>query len=70
MNEKFSLGDLMKLELHNYVEICAEIVDRAQKELIVEKVGLHPCISSWVSQGYWALVLVRSLVHRRRPLHS
>jgi hypothetical protein len=38
MDDKFSLGDLMKLGLHHYVDICAEIVDRAQKELIVEKV--------------------------------
>jgi len=25
------------LELHNYVDACSEIVDRAQKELIIEK---------------------------------
>lgn len=39
MDDKFSLGDLMKLGLHNFADICTEIVDRAQKELIVEKVG-------------------------------
>jgi dynein heavy chain len=28
MDEKFSLGDLLALELHNYVDACSEIVDR------------------------------------------
>lgn len=37
MDEKFSLGNLLELELHNYVDACSEIVDRAQKELIIEK---------------------------------
>lgn len=37
MDEKFSLGDLLALELHNYVDACSEIVDRAQKELNIEK---------------------------------
>jgi len=27
----------LALELHNYVDACSEIVDRAQKELIIEK---------------------------------
>ena len=39
VDDKFSLGDLMALGLHGYVDACTEIVDRAQKELIVEKVG-------------------------------
>lgn len=37
MDEKFCLGDLLDLELHSYVDACSEIVDRAQKELIIEK---------------------------------
>lgn len=37
MDEKFSLGNLLELELHNFVDACSEIVDRAQKELIIEK---------------------------------
>ena len=31
------LGDLLAMELHLYAEACAEIVDRAHKELIIEK---------------------------------
>lgn len=30
-DDKFSLGDLLELGLHNYVDDCSEIVDRAQK---------------------------------------
>ncbi|PNW78281.1 hypothetical protein CHLRE_09g403800v5 [Chlamydomonas reinhardtii] len=37
MDDKFCLGDLLALELHNYVDACSEIVDRAQKELNIEK---------------------------------
>ncbi len=37
MDDKFALGDLLALELHNYVDACSEIVDRAQKELNIEK---------------------------------
>eukprot|EP00882_Tetradesmus_deserticola_P009731 GHRQ01010278.1.p1 GENE.GHRQ01010278.1~~GHRQ01010278.1.p1 ORF type:complete len:796 (+),score=404.80 GHRQ01010278.1:482-2869(+) len=37
MDEKFCLGDLLALELHNFVDACSEIVDRAQKELNIEK---------------------------------
>jgi hypothetical protein len=28
MDERFCLGDLLALELHNYVDACSEIVDR------------------------------------------
>ena len=41
MDASFALGDLLKLELHNYVDACAGIVDRAQKELIIEKALAH-----------------------------
>ncbi|GBF97683.1 flagellar outer dynein arm heavy chain beta [Raphidocelis subcapitata] len=37
MDARFALGDLLALELHNYVDACSEIVDRAQKELNIEK---------------------------------
>ena len=33
-DDKFSLGDLLALGLHNYVDDCSEIVDRAQKVCI------------------------------------
>jgi len=38
MDGNFKLGDLLKLGLHTCVDACTEIVDRAQKELLVEKV--------------------------------
>ena len=37
VDARFCLGDLIALELHNYVDACSEIVDRAQKELAIEK---------------------------------
>eukprot|EP00955_Chlamydomonas_euryale_P098700 365162-Chlamydomonas_euryale.AAC.24 len=37
MDDKFCLGDLLALGLHNYVDACSEIVDRAQKELNIER---------------------------------
>ena len=37
MGTDFKLGDLLALELHLYADACAEIVDRAHKELIIEK---------------------------------
>ena len=36
-DDKFCLGDLLALELHQCVDAVGEIVDRAQKELIIEK---------------------------------
>lgn len=46
MGESFNLGDLLKLELHNAVEECREIVDRAQKELVIEK-SLRKIEDTW-----------------------
>ncbi len=46
MDDKFNLGDLLKLELHNYVDACSEIVDRAQKELVIEK-SLRKIEDTW-----------------------
>ena len=37
MDEKFNLGNLLALELHECVDAVSEIVERAQKELVIEK---------------------------------
>ena len=37
MDDKFSLGDLLALELHTCADSVSEIVERAQKELVIEK---------------------------------
>lgn len=37
MDNNFCLGDLLALGLHQHVDACSEIVDRAQKELAIEK---------------------------------
>ena len=46
MDATFCLGDLLRLELHNFVDACWEIVDRAQKEFIIEK-ALARIADSW-----------------------
>ena len=46
MDESFSLGDLARLGLHQYVEACSEIVDRAEKELIIEN-ALRKIEDAW-----------------------
>ena len=46
MGPNFNMGDLLKLELHNAVEVCREIVDRAQKELTIEK-ALNKIDGAW-----------------------
>ena len=48
MDSKFNLGNLLELGLHNYVDACSEIVDRAQKELIIEK-ALKKIDETWSS---------------------
>ena len=48
MGNDFSLGDLMKLGLHQYVDACSEIVDRASKELTIEN-GLKRIEDTWAS---------------------
>ena len=37
MDNSITLGDVLKLELHMHAETCSEIVDRALKELNIEK---------------------------------
>ena len=46
LGEDFSLGDLMKLGLHQYVDACSDIVDRAAKELTIEN-GLKRIEDTW-----------------------
>ncbi|KAL4450636.1 hypothetical protein ABPG77_000992 [Micractinium sp. CCAP 211/92] len=46
MDSNFKLGDLLKLRLDTCVDACAEIVDRAQKELLVEK-ALQKIEETW-----------------------
>jgi dynein heavy chain len=37
LDEKFSLGDMLALSLHTCVDTVTETVERAQKELVIEK---------------------------------
>ena len=37
LDDKFSLGDMLALSLHTCVDIVSETVERAQKELVIEK---------------------------------
>ena len=46
MGQDFSLGDLLRLQLHVHAEACAEIVDRAQKEQVIEK-ALRKISDTW-----------------------
>ena len=46
MDESFSLGALMRLGLHQHVDACSEIVDRAEKELVIEK-ALRKIEDAW-----------------------
>eukprot|EP00227_Mantoniella_beaufortii_P011774 CAMPEP_0197579874 /NCGR_PEP_ID=MMETSP1326-20131121/3768_1 /TAXON_ID=1155430 /ORGANISM="Genus nov. species nov., Strain RCC2288" /LENGTH=4505 /DNA_ID=CAMNT_0043143449 /DNA_START=243 /DNA_END=13760 /DNA_ORIENTATION=+ len=48
MDEKFNLGDLLALELHTCVDAVSEIVERAQKELVIEK-QLKKIDETWAS---------------------
>eukprot|EP00899_Mesostigma_viride_P009330 jgi/Mesvir1/18399/Mv14277-RA.1 len=48
MDDKFNLGDLLNLRLHDHVDSVNEIVDRAQKELIIEK-ALKKIDETWLN---------------------
>eukprot|EP00741_Cyanophora_paradoxa_P005992 tig00000955_g5810.t1 len=48
MDANFSLADLLALKLHEYVDAVAEIVDRANKELIIEK-NLTKIEATWAN---------------------
>ena len=47
MDDKFSLADLLVLGLHEFVDDVEEIVERAQKELLIEK-QLKKVDDTWV----------------------
>jgi dynein heavy chain len=47
MDERFTFGDLMALKLHNFVDDVGEIVDRASKELNIEK-QLKKIADAWI----------------------
>lgn len=59
MDESFSLGDLMRLGLHQYVDACNEIVDKAEKELTIEN-ALRKIEDTWSNL---ALAFTRYQVH-------
>ena len=46
MDDSFSLGALLRLGLHHHVEACSEIVDRAEKELVIEN-ALRKIEDAW-----------------------
>jgi dynein heavy chain len=46
MDSSFNLGALLALELHMFTDAVSEIVDRAQKELIIEK-AIEKIDSTW-----------------------
>ena len=48
MDDKFNLGNLLALELHNCVDAVSEIVERAQKELVIEK-ALKKIEDTWAA---------------------
>ena len=48
LDENFTLGGLLSLELHNHLELVSEIIERAQKEVVVEKV-LKKVEETWAS---------------------
>lgn len=48
MGNDFCLGDLLAMELHRHAESCANIVDRAHKELIIER-QLAKIEATWAS---------------------
>ena len=50
MDEKFTFGDMLKLELHRFEDDVLEIVDRAQKELTIEK-QLQKLAETWKNQN-------------------
>ena len=48
MDEGFNLGALLALNLHANMDACSEIVDRAHKELVIEK-SLAKIETAWAS---------------------
>ena len=48
LDEHFSLGNMLALNLHSCVDIVSETVERAQKELVIEK-ALTKIEETWVN---------------------
>lgn len=71
MDEKFNLGNLLALELHQCVDAVSEIVERAQKELVIEK-ALKKIEETWASLNLAFQAFhdseARSPPHPRPPL--
>ncbi len=72
MEESFSLGSLMMLRLHKYIDACSEIVDRAEKELSIENAlkkiedtwaGLTFAFTPYQVQAHSRFVLLTSHLH-------
>jgi dynein heavy chain len=47
LDENFSLGNMLALSLHECVDVVSETVERAQKELVIEK-ALTKIEDTWV----------------------
>ena len=48
IEESFTLGDLLSIDLHSYSEAVTEIVERANKELVIER-GIEKIEENWAS---------------------
>ena len=48
LDENFTLGGMLSLELHNFLDHVQEIIERAQKEVVIEKV-LKEVEQRWAS---------------------
>ena len=48
LDEHFSLGNMLALSLHECVDVVSETVERAQKELVIEK-ALTKIEDTWIS---------------------
>ena len=74
LDENFSLGNMLALNLHECVDVVSETVERAQKELVIEK-ALTKIEETWVSveiafhpfsAGTEARARGAAALHRRR----
>lgn len=65
MDDKFLFGDLISLQLHKHEEDVRDIVDRAQKELLIE-VQLQALSETWAKQEVLFIPLSPSL-HASTP---
>jgi hypothetical protein len=49
MDGRFCLGDLIALELHNYVDACSEIVDRRAAARATMRQLHRACVQPWTA---------------------